>query len=933
MNDYNIVGLYDHNIKSYNKIKYGLKNNNVVSIIHATGTGKSYNALQLVYDNQDKKVLYVVPSRSIIEHVNEIIDENKNLDRKRDFSNLEFRTYQSLVNLTTTELRGLDVDILVLDEFHHIGAPIWGSRINEIVRSHKDIKILGMSAYTVRDRGSVYERDMIAENELFSNSVVSRYDLCDAMIDGVLPKPIYKSAYIYLQKTYDLLEKRVLNNTNDKDLLALMKDAKKRMHDAYGVSDVFKENIKPNGKYIYFCPIEVEDGKNDIKSIVNETKKWLKEMGLEKKDYEIYISTSQMGDLGAVNRKAFYNDEDLYGKKVDHKLRIMFAINQYNEGVHAPGLDGVIMARETKSDIVFFEQLGRALSARGDTKKKYENLSKKTTIELIEMAKERKILLNDKISKKEIIEKLMAPVIIDLANNIEYIKSLENDLGNRIKEVKTFKNSHKRKICVGNSSFDINMFNEDLFEILKYVETRLCMTWMDKYNLAKAYYEHYGNLEIKASFKTINGYEYDENGISLGRWIGVQRQTYNGNIGCIMNDERKSLLDKIGMRFDILDKGDQWSYKYNLAKSYYEHYGNLKVPRNFKTKNGYEYDEDGINLYTWLNTQRQAYRGNGKMRLSADQVNLLNDIKLNLGRVDRKKQWLDKYNLAKAYYEHYGNLDVAPHFMTLNGYEYDSNGIDLYNWINVQRQAYRGTGKKQIDDDQIKLLKDIKVNFETVDREEQWLSKYKLAKAYYEHHGNLNIRSDFKTKNGYEYDKDGIALGNWIRSQHSAYFGRCQGHITDEEIKLLRKIGMKFESHKGRWMNRYNLAKAYYEHYGNLNIKSDFKTKNGYEYDEDGVKLGGWIVTQRQAYKGAGDYKLDENQIKLLNDLKFDWLSYDIDYKLQHEKITAKNREKKNKEILNRLRNTLLQYDTSTLPTKEELNDKIIDDLNVTNHK
>ena len=39
------------------------------------------------------------------------------------------------------------------------------------------------------------------------------------------------------------------------------------------------------------------------------------------------------------------------------------------------------------------------------------------------------------------------------------------------------------------------------------------------YNLAKAYYEHHGNLEIPARFKTINGYEYDENGINLGYWI------------------------------------------------------------------------------------------------------------------------------------------------------------------------------------------------------------------------------------------------------------------------------------------------------------------------------------------------------------------------------------------------------------------------------
>ena len=45
-----------------------------------------------------------------------------------------------------------------------------------------------------------------------------------------------------------------------------------------------------------------------------------------------------------------------------------------------------------------------------------------------------------------------------------------------------------------------------------------------------------------------------------------------------------------------------------LAKNYYEYHGNLKVSQNFKTINGYVYDEAGLNLGTWANTQRRAKR-------------------------------------------------------------------------------------------------------------------------------------------------------------------------------------------------------------------------------------------------------------------------------------------------------------------------------------
>ena len=49
-NNFDVVGLYEHNIDSYKKVKQAFaRGEKVVGIVHATGTGKSYNALQLVY--------------------------------------------------------------------------------------------------------------------------------------------------------------------------------------------------------------------------------------------------------------------------------------------------------------------------------------------------------------------------------------------------------------------------------------------------------------------------------------------------------------------------------------------------------------------------------------------------------------------------------------------------------------------------------------------------------------------------------------------------------------------------------------------------------------------------------------------------------------------------------------------------------------------
>ena len=73
------------------------------------------------------------------------------------------------------ELEKLNIEMLILDEFHLLGAPIWSSRINAIIETHPNILIFGMTAYTVRDRGTQYERDMANpdRDEIFSKKKVS----------------------------------------------------------------------------------------------------------------------------------------------------------------------------------------------------------------------------------------------------------------------------------------------------------------------------------------------------------------------------------------------------------------------------------------------------------------------------------------------------------------------------------------------------------------------------------------------------------------------------------------------------------------------------------------------------------------------------------------------------------------------------------------
>lgn len=823
-NEFQKVGLYEHNAESYKKIKRAYeRGQNVAGIVHATGTGKTYNALELAYDNKDKKIIYVVPSTGIIEHIKKMIEDNPNLDLKKDFPNLEFRTYQSFISLSKEEIQNIQCDLLILDEFHHIGAPVWGARINTMIETHPNMKIFGMTAYTLRDRGTSYERDMAADDsdELFSNKIESRYDLCDAMIDGILPKPIYKSAYINLMGTESKLEEKVqqlsASSSEYQEYMKILSNVKKRIHEAPSIPDILRKNIKLNGKYIYFCPPCSEDGTNDIETIKKQAIEWFKQF-VKEEDIVIYTSTSDMREYGKLNRDAFYKDITIEGEKVDNKLRIMFAINQYNEGIHAPNIDGVIMGRGTSSDIVYFEQLGRALSVRGNTKETFEELEKHSVEELTNMCKSRDIPLKESQTKEGLIEKLIAPVVIDLTNNYEFIKELENNLKNRIKTLQSNKANGHRVIKIKDATFDIEIVNQDLFEMLRYVSDRLTSTWEDHYKLAKAYFEHHGDLLIPATFATSDGYTFDENGVKLGSWLFRQRNSFNK-----LTSEQKELLTSIDFTSSVYD--DRWLKNYEIVRAYYEHYGNLRIPVKFRTKNGITHDENGVRIRNWVNYQRMYFS-----KLTEKQQQLVTSMGLVL-TTRKVHSWEENYKLAKIYYEHYGDLLIPVKFKTSDGYTYDENGIKLGTWMREQRYSF-----SKLSPEKQELLKSIGFVLNT--RKEGWLRNYELVKMYYEHHGNLNIPQKFTTKNGFTYDEDGVHIGYWLGNQKNQF-----SNLPKEKQHLLKKIGL-VNTRNEQWLRNYELAKIYYEYYGDVHMLSKFKTSDGITYDKNGVQLGRWLSYQ-----------------------------------------------------------------------------------------
>ncbi len=390
--------------------------------------------------------------------------------------------------------------------------------------------------------------------------------------------------------------------------------------------------------------------------------------------------------------------------------------------------------------------------------------------------------------------------------------------------------------------------------------------WEKMYELAKEYYSVNKDLNIPTRYVT-------KDGERLGAWISNQRRRYKENK---LSQTQINLLNEIEMIWE--KENHPWNEMYWLAKNYYRHHQTLKIKRTFKTKNGYEYDENGINLGLWISNQRNENRKN---KLSKERKEKLEKIGMMWNA--QQDNWYKMYDLAKNYYNYYKNLRINSFFKTKDGINYDEKGESLGNWIRYQRQLYNSAKIEELTPYKIKLLNEIEMIWSIPKKkEEDWEEMYDLAQKYYKFHQKLNIPINFKTINGYEYDKKGKELGLWLKIQRrhynakdpNNYYANYYNPLTKEKEERLNQIAMIWNIHDYKWYNNYELARNYYLKNNNLNIPTNFKTKDGINYDKNGINLYSWINRQKTVYKNKNQKdirELTQNQIDLLNELNIRW--------------------------------------------------------------
>ena len=128
--------------------------------------------------------------------------------------------------------------------------------------------------------------------------------------------------------------------------------------------------------------------------------------------------------------------------------------------------------------------------------------------------------------------------------------------------------------------------------------------WLDNYQSARLYAEKKGSLLVPAGY-------VDENGFRLGVWISNLRAARKARPGSFqVTPEHIALLDAIGMQWDAREA--KWAGAFRRAEEYRAAHGDLLVPVNYKT-------EDGFCLGDWVRRMRENYACAEK-KLTAERI-------------------------------------------------------------------------------------------------------------------------------------------------------------------------------------------------------------------------------------------------------------------------------------------------------------------------
>lgn len=657
MADNSGIKLFEHNETAYISAIRMLTETGKAAVIHPTGTGKSFIAFKLCYDNADKKICWLSPG----EYIFKTQCENLAAAGSAVPRNIAFFTYAKLMLMTDAELEEIKPDYIILDEFHRCGAEMWGQGVKRLLNLYSDTPILGLTATNIR-------------------YLDNRRDMADGL-DKVFAKHMPKrdGKYIVFCASFDHM-----NEMADKAKEWFAKvDTEPHIYKAYSndpaaskAFSAFKADVSKHLKLLYSIDM-LNEGINvdDIDGVI-----------LLRPTVSPIIYKQQIGRALSAGKKSnpvifdiVLNIENLYSiGAVEEEMQIATAYYRSLGEESSIVNDSFSIYDEVKDCRELFSRLNDVLTVSWQTM--FEQ-AKKYYSENGDLEVPARFITNDGYSlghwiynqravrkgqqtgnlSEEQIEKLNSiGMRWDLYTDYSWEKNFNAakdyyeknghldvpsrfvtrdglPLGAWLSSLRTWESS-------GIHPKYLSAERKKQLESIGMIWSKLDYYWEQNFSEALRYYRKNGDLIVPSNFVT-------DNGVRLGSWIFRQRKLHSGSCkGTPLTAEQTARLNSIGM---VWEPEDPWLMSFNLVKGYYKEHGNINISQSTVV--------NGVWLGKWIAEQKKRLKS-GKH--SDKQREYLN--KLPLEDVSNIVQGSFSCIIDNQKYEFFSNKDFENKMSNIN---------------------------------------------------------------------------------------------------------------------------------------------------------------------------------------------------------------------------------------------------------------------------
>lgn len=738
------IRLHSHNQATFDSAIESLHEGSRVACIQATGTGKSYVIAKTMNEFSDGKKLVIAPSHHILKQQKDVVPWLK--------PSTQFMTYAGARNLEESELKELNPELIVLDEFHRAGAEAWGGGVDRILKNCPEAKVLGTTATPIRYLDG--ERDM--SDELFDEEAVN-LPLAEAIQRNILPSPEYvASLYTLNEEADNLLEnlsKSALSDEEKKTIKAELEQAKIDWEKTSGVPQILKKYLSENlnNKFIVFCK-----NKEHLDELEDEVRKWIRKTKLfeDRETYRVYSGYKKSD----ANLEAFLEAKD---KKTAH---ILLSIDMLNEGIHAPDVGAVLLFRPTESPRIFYQQIGRCLQVGTNSKpiifdfvNNFQSIRAGDFLNDLQEAGEREKKLREEFGLsadylpeihvhdesrailetfQEIDERLGSWEI-----NFQKLVAYKEEHGDCLVRTSDKKNKLRTWVSEQRTSKTKGKLSADKIKRLDNIGFSWKPdeeAWEMQFQNLVSYKKEYGDCLVPQDWK-------DK---TFGNWVSTQRLSKRNEK---LDADKIAMLDSIGFVWNTLDHF--WNLRFQDLVAYKEKHGDCLVLNAYKKNK----------LGSWVSEQRSSKK-NGK--IGADRIKRLDEIGFSWDPIG--EYWEAQFKKLLAYKEEHGDCLVPKTWQDRK----------LTGWIITQR-ADKKKGRLNIE----KIERLDRIDFGWDPFGELWEAQFKNLLAYKEERGDCMVPRIWQDRK----------LARWVTTQRTK---KKKGKLDAERIKRLDEIGFVWEVKK-----------------------------------------------------------------------------------------------------------------------------------------